>query len=353
MKQQYKFFGFLMLVTGMSFSLSCTKSLVDRDSSKCGGSPTITNVRITAKDSTTTEGKVGNTYAIVGTNLKSLQKLWVNGQAILVNPALCTETHAIFTLPSVTPWRNQPNKLKISNGCGEFETNFSVAQHAPILTTFFPRGGVTGDTVTITGDNFDNTSNVKFGDLDAIIVSVSPTQLKVKIPSGESAKIAITTPGGVVISNDVFGVIYTMYGDALNTGYNGTDGYGRTFDLASTTFAKKGTRSIKVAYNANSFGAIYLKSNSAATALDLNSPNRVSFLRFHVYGETVTGSRKFTIRLNGWGGPNLDFYPVQGQWTEVVVPRTLFPNLEKLETIYFQERDGNGSTLYYDEIVMY
>jgi len=67
----------------------------------------------------------------------------------------------------------------------------------PVITSFNPISGSSGDIITITGDNFSQQSGnniVKVGPLTSAVVSSTVTEIQVKLPSG------ITTSGRVKIS---------------------------------------------------------------------------------------------------------------------------------------------------------
>lgn len=68
---------------------------------------------------------------------------------------------------------------------------------APIITSFTPTTGVTGQTVTITGDNFLGVTAASFGGVPAAsFVVVDATTIKAVVGAGAAGNIVVTTIGG-------------------------------------------------------------------------------------------------------------------------------------------------------------
>lgn len=85
---------------------------------------------------------------------------------------------------------------------------FSVLYKEPILTSFSPEQGAIGDEVQISGEHFFGEIVVKFGALQAEIVSSTSTLIVVKVPLGaEEVKLTVSTTGGSAVSEKEFEVI--------------------------------------------------------------------------------------------------------------------------------------------------
>ncbi len=76
----------------------------------------------------------------------------------------------------------------------------------PIINSFNPLGAPAGASVTITGANFEETTEVRFNGLPGTAFSVdSPRQITVRVPPGAtSGSITVTTPGGTAASFEDF-----------------------------------------------------------------------------------------------------------------------------------------------------
>jgi IPT/TIG domain len=324
------------------FSLAaCTKQLGDKEPA-CSGAPSIQRVRIVAKDSAVTIGQKLNAYSVVGENLRATKQLWINGFEVYVNPALCTENNVIFSVPADAPWRGA-NKLKIKTNCGEAETNFTLQQPPPVINSFSPVVGNTGDTITITGDLFDNTTVVKFDNANATIVSVTPTIIKVKLPANvATAFIYVTTPGGTIKSASAFGFKYMIYDDVRSSDW-WEGSWGGNYDQANTTIVKRGTKSIKATYNSG-WAAMQFGANSALNLAGYQG------LKLSIYGGAGIGTNT-TIKLsvnNGAAGKVLTV--TEGQWTDFTIPLSELGNPATLGNIWVQEFNGVNKIIYIDDI---
>ncbi len=86
----------------------------------------------------------------------------------------------------------------------------------PVITSFTPISGKTGNEVTITGDNLISASAVKFNGIAAVTVTnKTATSLKAIVPAGvTTGKIAITTLGGTVESKLNFAITTNLTDNA-------------------------------------------------------------------------------------------------------------------------------------------
>lgn len=82
------------------------------------------------------------------------------------------------------------------NGTGTL-SGFTYVAQAPTITSFTPTAAATGTTVTITGNNFTNTSSVSFGGIPASSFTVvNATTITAVAANGASGSVSVTTPGG-------------------------------------------------------------------------------------------------------------------------------------------------------------
>jgi uncharacterized repeat protein (TIGR01451 family) len=76
---------------------------------------------------------------------------------------------------------------------------YLVAQTKPVITSVSPSSGPPGTTVTITGSNLGNITNVTFGTQSAPILSVSPTQVVVTAPRQDTTVVCSGTATGTSV----------------------------------------------------------------------------------------------------------------------------------------------------------
>jgi hypothetical protein len=127
---------------------------------------------------------------------------------------------------------NRDGKPDVVTVGGFYSANVSVLLNTttaaptglpPTISSFGPTSGVPGTIVTIHGTRLYKASSVKFGGEQALIVSNTPTVLKVRVPSGAlSGTIAVTTQGGTATSAASFTAIPAAV--PIVTGFSPTSG---------------------------------------------------------------------------------------------------------------------------------
>jgi hypothetical protein len=106
-------------------------------------------------------------------------------------------------------------KVTVATGGGSATSTDDFTAGAPPAfaaspNQFTPKFGGVGQTVTLTGSNFNLAPvAVQFGTVAATVVSSAPTQIVTQVPVGAagSLKIRVTTAAGTVVSDDNFTVL--------------------------------------------------------------------------------------------------------------------------------------------------
>lgn len=156
-------------------------------------------------------GPVGTTVTIEGTGFSatpSQNTVTFNGTAATVTAS--TATQLTTTVPSGAT--TGTIAVTSPSGSATSATSFTVtANPAPTITGFSPTIGVAGDSVTITGTNYETTpanNKVRFNisrPIHGRVASASSTALSVLVPSaGTSGRLSVTTPGGTATTTDDF-----------------------------------------------------------------------------------------------------------------------------------------------------
>ncbi|MFT3823436.1 MAG: FG-GAP-like repeat-containing protein [Chitinophagaceae bacterium] len=87
---------------------------------------------------------------------------------------------------------------------------------APSVSSYVPQSGPVGTLVTISGNNFDNiaTNNiVRFGAVEALVISGNSSSLVVEVPAGATFEpVSVTTGGLVAFANSPFKVTFPSIG---------------------------------------------------------------------------------------------------------------------------------------------
>jgi len=151
----------------------------------------------------TTSAQVGATVIILGTNLTGATEVTFNGVSAKFTVVSSTEITAIVPAGATS------GVVTVVTPSGTLKTIviFNV-DATPQIKSFTPKKGPVGTTVTITGVNLTQTTNVTFDGIDATTFTVkSNTKLTAMVPEGaETGTIAITTPAGTATSAASFTV---------------------------------------------------------------------------------------------------------------------------------------------------
>jgi hypothetical protein len=136
------------------------------------------------------ENLSGSVYATIGNNGCELSL--VNSSTIKIK------------VPSGTPAGVTTLKLT-ANNVAFYESAFTI--NPPEITSFSPASGTPGSEVTINGNGFTNYASVKFGTIYTTVFSISPTQIKVAVPSNAgigAMKISVAAGASTAISSTDF-----------------------------------------------------------------------------------------------------------------------------------------------------
>jgi hypothetical protein len=144
---------------------------------------------------------------------------------------------------------------------GGIATSGNQFQFAPTITSFTPKGGATGTSVTITGAGFGGASAVKFGGTDAASFTVdSDTQITATTAAGtKTGPIAVTGGGGTGTSSAVF------YGPPSISSITPTSG-GEHSTVTVTGTNLSGASSVKLNGHSAAFAVV------SATTITLTVP---------------------------------------------------------------------------------
>ncbi|MEW6303449.1 MAG: IPT/TIG domain-containing protein [Verrucomicrobiota bacterium] len=151
-------------------------------------------------DFTPARGAPGSTVLIEGAN-------FVNG-ATAVQFGSITAAASVTSASQITatvPASATNGAIAVTTSAGSaVTTNEFIVTTLPFISDFSPAAAAIGTVVVINGANFSGTTSVKFfNDKSANILSVSPTQIQVTIPTGATTgPISVTTAAGTGTSTN-------------------------------------------------------------------------------------------------------------------------------------------------------
>ncbi len=346
-------------------TISTTKTVTTITPATLTTNDTVTTAKIVSADSTTKTGLLNTQYAIVGQHLKTTTKLTINGASVYFSPTLVTDNTIIFTLPATVPYSSSStsNKITVTTLYGSADFDFVIQQPVATFTSASQLAGNAGDQITLTGTTFNGLSSVKFGTVNATIVSSTATSAVVTVPTGltGAAPISLTTTaitgGGTVLGPVVSGGI-NMSGAALTTvapfGFNtlGYDdafkngwsdsGWSNTPNNSSTAVVKRGTSAIAVQYSGGFDGFV----------IQAGAPVTATSVKLSIYGGTGTDGKLIHLLINDNYNNYVTITLVAGAWTTYNIPLSAFGTgaTVTVTDLIFQEFSGNPSLFYLDDV---
>ncbi len=159
---------------------------------------------------------VGQIIEIVGTNFKGAKEVDFGDMAVA--PLTVSNTNLTVKVPPITA----PVLLTIITPGGAILTG-SMFSLAPTLNAFTPAGGSVGTAVTLTGTGLSGATKIRFGTVDAAIVSATAMEAKTLVPRGAlTGPITLITPVGTNTTTTKFFLPPLVTGVTPNRGKPGT-----------------------------------------------------------------------------------------------------------------------------------
>jgi len=149
-----------------------------------------------------TSGTEGTAIIILGTNLTGATKVSFNGTAAKFTVVSSSE------ITTTVPVGAKTGAVEVTTPSGTLNSNVAFRVR-PEITNFTPTSGAVGtSSVTITGTELTQPSQVTFGGVKATTFTVnSDLEVTADVPTGaKTGKIGITTPGGTATSSETFTV---------------------------------------------------------------------------------------------------------------------------------------------------
>lgn len=156
--------------------------------------PEISYVRLTdpdKSDSLLVTAFLGNTIALMGSNLQDVEQVWFNDQEAYLNTSYITDFSIIVTIPTNIPEVVTDEITLLTSSGIESKYPFRVNVPAPRLNGMLCEYVADGEVAVIKGDFFledeANPLEVYFpGNLKAEVVSVSLKEVSVTVPEGSA-----------------------------------------------------------------------------------------------------------------------------------------------------------------------
>jgi hypothetical protein len=136
-------------------------------------------------------GHYGDTIIITGTNFNGLQSATFGGYVSIYRNA-----ESNTTIKAVVGTGATGDVLVRTPGGTATLPGFTWLPPIPVITSFTPTSGVSGTIITISGSNFTNATNVKFGSVTAPYTVVDASTITATLTTGATGDVSVTGPGG-------------------------------------------------------------------------------------------------------------------------------------------------------------
>lgn len=241
-----------------------------------------------------TSGLEGTTITITGTDFDATPSnniVQFNGTVATVTSSTTTQITTTVPVGATTG----PISVEVNDQTGTSSSSFVVTTAtSPTITSFNPTSGTVGETITLTGTNFDTTPSsniVRFNGTTAVVSSSTSTQITTTVPVGATTgTITVEVNGETGISGSNFTVISTT---PTITIFNPTSGMiGETVTITGTNFDTTPENNI-VRFN----GIVANVNNSTSTEIITMVPNGATtgLISVEVNGETAYSSSNFDV----------------------------------------------------------
>jgi hypothetical protein len=182
-------------------------------------------------------GQAGTTVTVNGSNFTGATGVAFNGASATYS--VVSDTQISATVPS----NATTGQIAVTTPAGTAvsSSNFAVATPpppppSPTITTFSPASGTPGTSVTISGANFANVTDVAFNGAHAVYNVLSASQIQTSVPSGSTTgPITVTTQSGTATSSSTFAVTGTAPSISSFTPASGRPGDTVTINGANFT----------------------------------------------------------------------------------------------------------------------
>ena len=295
------------------------------------------------------EAAGGSVVTVTGTGLGNITGIIFEKDSIptSINPTLNTETAILFRVPDTAI--GGPQNIILTNADGKsISVPFKVIA-LPIINSVYPTDFQAGTTITITGNNFEETTKVIIDGTteEATIVSKEKKKLVITMPSSAVNRgfLNITNVSGTSVSTiEMVNVdkAVQVFTDALVNGFESWS-WGGTF-TPTTDFAVTGTSSMQAAFDpAGSWGGMQLGNGGS---IDITG------CTYFAFWAKADEEIKIQYNLN-WVGWTEFTIPAGGAWTYFKIDLTtsdLYKSLTSINNVTYQIM-GDGKTAYFDNIV--
>jgi hypothetical protein len=163
--------------------------------------PTVTNIRVIAKDSSIVGGEFGLPIAIQGTNLGSVVEVWFNDVKAELNPVYVTNTNILVFVSDGGP-TEVTNTITLVTGSGKRITaDFQTILPPPQIWQLYNEFAKPGSENVVIGQYFFDIEKVLLGEQEVEILEKTETAIRFVMPESVGVvHVTVVGAGGTSVS---------------------------------------------------------------------------------------------------------------------------------------------------------
>src|SRR5688500_12857439 len=162
--------------------------------------PSITNVRVIAKDSSIVGGEFGLPIAIQGTNLGSVTEVWFNDVKAKLSPVYVTNSNILVFIADGGP-TEVTNTISLVTSSGQRITaDFQTILPPPVIYQLYNEFAKPGSENLVIGQYFFGIEKVLIAEQEVEILAKSHNLIRFVMPDVGAAHVTVIGAGGTTVS---------------------------------------------------------------------------------------------------------------------------------------------------------
>jgi hypothetical protein len=163
--------------------------------------PTVTNIRVIAKDSSIVGGEFGLPIAIQGNNLKSVVEVWFNDVRAELNHVYVTNSNILIFVPDDGPTQ-VTNMITLITSSGKRVTaEFQTILPAPLVWQLYNEFAKPGTENVVIGQYFFDIEKVLVGEQEVEILDKTENTIRFVMPESVGVdRVTVVGAGGTTVS---------------------------------------------------------------------------------------------------------------------------------------------------------
>jgi hypothetical protein len=165
------------------------------------GMPTVTNIRVIAKDSSIVGGEFGLPIAIQGTHLSSVVEVWFNDVKAELNPVYVTNTNILIFVTDDGPSEVTNTITLVTASGNRITAEFQTILPPPVIWQLYNEFAKPGTENFVIGQYFFDIQKILIGEQEVEILAKSDNVLQFVMPQSVGVdRVTVVGAGGTAVS---------------------------------------------------------------------------------------------------------------------------------------------------------